>query len=658
MIVAAELGAAWGRCRFEQAPADDAYGGMTVGGSDSVADYWMPLRHAGATARELLVRAAAARWGAAPGECTAADGRVRHEPSGRTLSFGALATEAAGQAVPDPIPLRPDERLIGPPVGPVDAEAVVTGRATYGLDVRVRDGLIAVVDRAPVHGATVASFDASSARRIEGVVDVLPIEPRVVAGALYGAVRAGVAVLATDTWAAMRGRDALEVRWNEGPNADLDSDGLRSALRAALDRPPDAVLRDAGGPGPGPEAGRVLRARYDLPLLAHACMEPVNFTAGAAGDRVVLRGPTQNPRAMQAAVAEGLGLDLDRVEVHPTLAGGGFGRRLAFDYGVEAAFLSRAAGRPVTVVWTREDDLRQDYYRPPSAHALEAVLDGRGRPLAWRHHLATGSLLSHTVEGGGPAPAVYDVQGGADLPYVFPHTWFGYSAVPVGVQLGSFRSVAHSFNVFAVESFLDEIAHAGERDPLDFRLSLLREGRVPISLPLPGRRGRPAPDHSRLRRVLRAAAERAAWNRPPPTGIHRGLACCYYKETYVAHVVEVDARESNRVHRVIAAVDAGRVINSDGARAQIEGAAMDAVATVFRWSVTLERGRVREGNFDAYRPLRIDEAPDVDVVMLPSSAPPSGMGEPPYPSAVPAITNALFAATGARIRRLPLTERP
>ncbi|MFW6202564.1 MAG: xanthine dehydrogenase family protein molybdopterin-binding subunit, partial [Gemmatimonadota bacterium] len=427
---------------------------------------------------------------------------------------------------------------------------------------------------------------------------------------------------------------------------------------AAASAAPASDSRDPSGTARAERGTRRLSARYEAPLLAHICMEPVNFTADATGDRVVLHGPTQNPRSLQGIVAQGLGIPVERVEVYPTLAGGGFGRRLAYDYGVEAAFLSRSIGRPVKVVWSREDDIRHDYFRPPSAHALDAVVDADGMPVAWRHHLATGSLLAH-IRGPGSEPApVYDVQGGADMPYAIPSIEFAYSAVPVGVQLGSWRSVAHSFNVFAVESFLDEIAEAGGLDPLELRLRLLpHDGPVSITLPLPGRRGSPAPDHARLRAVLREAARLGGWGAEVPDGVGRGLACCEFKGTYVAHVAEVEAAEPiPRIRRLSVAVDCGRAVNPDGVRAQCEGAAMDAAATVLHWGVELENGRVRQSNFDDHPTLRIDEAPEVDVTILESDREPSGMGEPPYPSAVAAIANAIAAATGRRVRRLPLGD--
>jgi isoquinoline 1-oxidoreductase beta subunit len=668
MIVAEELGADWSVVEVEQAPAGEGYGSMTVGGSNSVANYWEPLRTAGAVAREMLVAAAAAEWSVAPEECEARSGAVLHTASGRSAGFGQLATAASELPIPDEPELKdPDDfQIVGTRVGPVDGLDMVTGRAQYGFDVQQPGMLIAVVERSPVHGGRLVDFEATEALAVPGVRKVVEVEPLVIAGQLYGAVRSGVAVIAENTWAAMKGRDALRVRWDDGYHASESSADIYRRLRERARAPGEFLLREPGGSREATQGAAELEsavevsAEYELPLLAHGCMEPINFTGSVQEDRCEVWGPTQTPRFLQAVLAAGLELPRESVSVQPTLSGGGFGRRLAFDYGIEAAMISRSAGVPVKVVWTREDDMRQDYYRTPSWHALSATLSSKGLPTAWRHHVISTSLARHSElprsDREPPHPGIYDVQGAADLPYAIERVTVEYSPVDVGLQMGSWRSVAHSFNVFAVESFLDEIAVRGGRDPLELRLDLLPGGEVIITLPLPGRRGRPRPDRALLRRVLRAAAERADWGSPLPPGRGRGIACCYYKQTYAAHVadVTVEAGGSVRVDRVVTALDCGLVVNPSGAEAQAEGAVMDAVATVLRWGLTVRDGRVQQGNFDNYPLLRIDEAPVVETILLPSDRPPSGMGEPPYPAAPPAIANALFAAAGRRIRRLPL----
>ncbi len=644
-----------------------------MGGSDSVADYWEPLRIAGAAARQMLVSAAAARWEVEAGTCDAWRGRVVHKPTGRTLPFGELARDAAMLPMPERPALKDPAgfRIIGKATGSVDEADIVTGRAVYGIDLQVPGSLVAVVARAPVHGGRVRSFRATEALAEPGVRQVLEVEPLVIGGQMYGAVRSGVAVIAESTWSAIRGRDALQVEWEHGPNVSEDSAEIERRFVDRSAAPAEYVLRDDGARGSNgtrssdgtrhDDSGeKEVEAEYVLPILAHGCMEPMNFTADVREDRCEVWGPTQTPRLLQAVLAAGLRLPREAVFVHPTLAGGGFGRRLAYDYGVEAAMISRLAGAPVKVVWTREDDFAHDYYRSPSYHVLRATLGADDTPLTWRHHILSASLARHSelaVSGREePHPGIYDVQGAADMPYAIDRVLVEYTPVEVGLQMGSWRSVAHSFNVFAVESFLDEIAAEAGKDPLALRMTLLAADSVTINLPLPGRRGRPRPDRAILRRVLEAAANRAGWGTPLDAGRGRGIACCCYKNTYAAHIADVTVSADGKVRtdRIVSAVDCGTVVNPSGVEAQVEGAAMDAAATVLKWNITLRAGRVQEKNFDAYPLLRIDEAPAVETVILPSDRPPSGMGEPPYPGMPPAITNAVLSAAGRRIRRLPI----
>lgn len=682
MIVAEELGADWADVVVEQAPAEggrgSAYGSMSVGGSDSVTDYWLPLREAGAAARGLLCAAAARRWGVPVEMCDARASRVEG-PGDRALTFRELAAEAASAAGTEasgppssavPVSLRDPNtyRLVGTSAARPDLSAILDGSAIYGLDVRIPELRFAVLVRPPVAGARVLRFDATPTLAIDGVEQVVEIEPAMPRGLQYGKVTGGVAVIARDTWAAMKGADALDVTWDAETGSADDEEWTRAAA-TALDGPPRRWLRDEGRAARVLETAESLEATYELPILAHGCMEPINFTAHFAGERCELWGPTQTPLNLQVLAAETLGLPREAVTVHPTLAGGGFGRRLAFDYGIEAALVSRASGVPVQVVWPREQDVRHDYYRPPAVHRLRGALDGAGRVVAWEHRLATVSLNRNIRGPEADPPELYDVQGAADHPYPVPNLRFSWTDVPLDLQLGSWRSVSHSFNVFAVESFLDELAAAAGRDPLELRLELLAsapEADREITLPLPGRRGRPAPDRELLRGVLRAVADEAGWRLDAPhhrTGNGgadvrrgRGIACCYYKESYAAHVADVAVGPDGRVavERVFSALDCGRVIHPDGLRAQMEGAATDGAATVTLWGVTVEEGRVRQSNFHDYPLLRHPDAPEVVTRVIASRRPPSGAGEPPYPAVPPAITNAIFDATGVRVRRLPL----
>ena len=359
---------------------------------------------------------------------------------------------------------------------------------------------------------------------------------------------------------------------------------------------------------------------------------------------------------LKGVLALALELRPEQVFVHPTLEGGGFGRRLAWDYGMEAALVSRQARAPVKVLWTREDDLRGDYFRAPSRHRLRAAADADGRVTGWSHHLVNPPLNVHIQGPEVEHPAIYDVEGGANLPYEIPNIRFGYTPVDIALQMGSWRSVSHSFNVFAVNAFLDEIASGLGKDPLELQRELIGEPRVvKLRLPFPGRRGEPSWDAGRLRRVLDTAASAAGWGEPLPPGRGRGIACCYFKRTYTATVAEVEVSEDGavRVPRVVSAIDCGIVVNPDGVEAQVEGAVMDAVASVLHWEITFENGRVQQDGFGSYPLLRIDEAPRVEVHILPSREPPSGTGEPPYPPVPPAIVNGIFAASGKRIRKLP-----
>lgn len=660
MIIAEELDVDWASVQVRQAEVDDRYGtAQAAAGSDSVVDSWEPLRLAGATAREMLVSAAAARWGVSAETCSTEAGVVIHAPSDRRLAFGAVAGEASRLPVPESPRLKdPSEfRIVGTRRRSVDAEAIVTGRATFGLDVRRAGLLRAAVARCPVVDGRLVAYDDAAARAVPGVRSVHRIDPVVPRDVIYGAVRPGVAVVADHTWAAFRGRDALEVTWDEGRWADESTERIRTAFARAADGPPDLVLREEGDPaGALRGAAQRLTAEYELPALPHACMEPMNFTADVRPDGCEVEGPIQNPPLLRALLAGVLALEVEQIRVRPTRSGGAFGRRLSVDYGVEAALVSRAAGAPVQVVWTREDDFDFDYLRTPSLHRLEGGLDGAGRPVAWTHRVVVDSLARHIRAGAVETPALYDVQGAADVGYGVPNLRVEYSEAPVGLRLGSWRSVAHSYNVFAVASFLDEMARAAGADPLAFLLDSVGTGpdRV-IALPLPGRRGSVPFSPRRARRVIEAAAGAAGWGASRPGNAGRGIAFSVYKASYSATMADVSIGDGGvAVDRIVTALDCGTAINPVGLEKQIEGAALDGVATVFEWGATIERGRPTARNFDDYPMLRLGDAPEVVPVLVESAEPPSGSGEPPYPAVPPAIANAVFDATGFRARRLPI----
>lgn len=655
-LVAHELDLPLDAVEIFRPAAHERFGGMAVAGSDAVVDYWEPLRQAGAAARQMLIAAAAEAWGVAASECVVESGHVVHPPSGRRTSYGELVD--AAKALPIPADATPRPWPAGGPAGPVsdpDLRQIVTGSAGYGIDVRLPGMLFATVLRPPVFGARLIDFSADRALVSPGVVKVVRIDPVVPSDAWYGAVRGGIAVIAESTWAAIRARDAIVARWEGGADGHASDVELFDALRAQAGRTPERVLRSVGQE---PAGATWIERFYELPLLAHGCMEPGNFTARVRGDGCEAWGPTQNPRSMQALIAAALGVDREAVIVQPTRVGGGFGRRLAVDYGVEAALVAQHTdGRPVQVVWTREDDIQQDYYRPPSVHRLRAVVGEDGHIRAWDHHLSTSSLARASFGPTARFPAVYDVQGADDFPLDADFVRLGHSSLPVPLQLGSFRSVAHSFNVFAVQSFLDELADEVGQDALAFRRGAIGPPRtVTTSLDLPGRRGSVAVDTGRIRGVLDAVAADAPWH---PGGVRdgrfQGIAFSLYKGTYAAHLAEVAIGPIGpRVERVVAAVDCGVVVDPDGVRAQVEGAVIDAIATVLHWRVPYRDGRVSVSNFTDYPLARASEAPSIEVRLVPSGATPSGMGEPPYPSAVPAIATAIGRARGRPVRRLPV----
>jgi isoquinoline 1-oxidoreductase beta subunit len=597
-LVAEELDADWSRVRVEAAVVDGSYdyGPLRTTGSNSVRGLWLELRQAGAAARAMLVAAAAARWGCAATECRTEAGFVVR--GGDRLGYGDLADDAARLPVPHAPRLKePAEfRLIGQRLPRLDSAAKITGRATFGLDVRVPGMLRAAVARAPTLGGRPRGFDAARARAVPGVRAVV-------------AIASGIAVVAADSWAALAGRRALEVTWEPGPHAGLASADLDAALRRALDAP--------GAPEPGRDARRI-EAVYTAPFLAHATMEPPNATALIADGRCEVWAPTQDPDDARAAAARTAGVPEAHVTVHPTFAGGGFGRRVASDEVVEAVELAGAVGAPVQVVWTREDDLGHDHYREASAHRLIADLDAGGAPIAWWHRQVTPQDVA---------------AGPAALPYALPDAVVEHKSVELPVPVGIWRSVGFSYSVFAVESFMDEVCAATGRDPVALRRTLLA--------------GQP-----RLAACLDRAAAAAGWGRALPTGRGLGVAVASCFGSHVAQVAEVDA--DLRVHRVWCAVDCGLAVNPGLVEAQLQGGVAFGLSAALRGRVTFADGGVVETNFHDYPLVRIDEMPPVAVLIAPSLEPPGGVGELGVPTIAPAVANAYAAVTGQRLRALPL----
>ncbi len=665
MIVAEELGVEWEDVSVEQARTDrEAYGPQWAGGSWAIHYNWNRLRRAGATARELLLSAAAARWGVAAEECAVRDGGIMHEPSGRRLGFGEVADAAAALPAPDPEALwlreRSEYRLLGRRIPGVDNARVTKGAVSYGLDVRLPEMLFAAVARPGTFGGRLLRYDDRRARQVPGVRHVVRIEAH--ENPLLQ--RDGVAVLADSTWAALRGRDAVEAKWSEGPHGRESTEGLRRRMREALSAPPAEVLREDGNPDAVlarlSREGRAVVADYEVPFLYHAQMEPMNCTVHVRDGGAEMWGPLQDPDDAQSFVAELLGVERRAVAVHIQRSGGGFGRRLLNDHVLEAATLSQAVGAPVQVVWTREDDLRHGYYRPAGLHRLRAALGSDGLPAAWVHHLANPSRYGYAGAEDGPAASELYA---ADFPGGFvPDYRLAYTYVDTAIPTCAWRATLHSANAFVVQGFLDELARLAKRDPLDYRLALL-EGRPDADYP---HHGGPVFSPARLARVLRLAAERAGWGdplRPARFGADeadarrgRGIAAHFTFGTYAAQVAEVTVTGVGGllVDRIVCAVDCGLVVNRAGAEAQVEGAVLMGLSAALREEVRAEGGRTVSDNFDGYSLLRFDECPQVEAHFVDGDEPPYGMGEPPLPPVAPAVANAVFDATGVRLRELPL----
>jgi len=671
MVAADELDADWSRVRIEQATGDRRYGDQNTDGSRSVRDFYQSLRVAGATARTMLVAAAAAEWGVPAAECTTGGHAVRHAASGRTAGYGSLVAAAARQGVPEPASLRfktrAEWRYVGKQHPAYDLEDIVTGRARFGADV-VRPGMLfASIEHPPVLGGTVRRLDDAEALKVRGVQRTAAL-PTVAAPVVFKPL-GGVAVIGDSTWAVFQGRKKLAVEWNDGPHASFESDAFRKSLLATVAQPATAVRNRGDAYAELARASRVVEATYTTPLLAHAAMEPLVAVAEVKGDRAEVWAPTQNPQAVQETVAQAIGIDKANVTCHVTLLGGGFGRKSKPDYCAEAAVLAKQLGRPVKVVWTREDDTRFDYYHSTAAVYHKAALDARGRPTAWLQRSVFPPIGS-TFEAGAREASPMELQlGFTDLPFDVPNIRAENGGADAHVRIGWFRAVANNYHAFAAHSFADELAHAASRDPLEYLLDLLGPGQV-IDLAKDGANyenyGAPLDrfpvDTRRLRRVLEIAGEKSSWAaRPRGRGRGMGIAAHRSFNSYVASVVEVevDGKGRVRIPRVVQVADAGTIVNPDRVRAQFEGAAVMAAGIVLSGEITAAAGRIRQGNFHDFAVPRMNDAPvHTEVHLVESDAPPSGVGEPGLPPAVAALANAIFAATGKRVRDLPLSRYP
>jgi isoquinoline 1-oxidoreductase beta subunit len=663
MIVAEELSCDWQRAEVLQADLDPKYGEQLTGGSGSVRTSYDNLRKAGAAAREMLLSAAAAEWNVSPSECRAENSFIIHAATERKLAFEKLLATASTLQPPVDPPLKnpSDFTLIGTPTRRTDTKLKITGAAQFGIDIRVPGMLIASVERSPVYGGTPRRFNADevkSSPHVRAVFEVMSAHLTHQFGETSGPgsrnyTCSGVAVVADSTWAAMQARKLLKVEWNEPPSASETTASLRERMLRLTSEPGTVIRSDGDFEKAHAAAARKIEAVYEVPFLAHATMEPVNCTAHVRGDSCELWAPTQIPGAAAESVASALGIPRERVKVHVTFIGGGFGRRLIQDYAVEAALISRDAGAPVQVVWSREDDIRHDFYRPAACHVLQAGLDARGQLVSWRHRGSSPSIETF-YNGTGISPQAAAQVDSLDFPAPFiPNFRLEFTVAESGMPLGYWRSVDSSGNQFALSSFFDEAAHAAGRDPVEFLLSTLGPAR---KMDLGQNRG--TLDVARRRRVIELAAEKSGWGKSLPGGAARGIGIGFGWGSFVAEVAEVSCDPSKgtiRVNRVVCAIDCGLAINPLGVEAQMEGAINFGLAATLKSAITLEHGRVQQSNFNDYEVLRMNDAPAViDVYIVPSPDPPGGCGEPGVPPIAPAVGNAIFAATGRRIRRLPI----
>jgi len=628
MMLAEELDADWKLVGVEQAPVDAAYnnpmfGMQATGGSTTVRAHWTPVRQAGAAAREMLVAAAAAQWKLDPAQLRTERGFVL-APGGKKLAYGALVNAAAQQPVPEKPLLKSskDFKIMGKPTRRLDTPAKVNGTAKFGIDAQLEGMLVAVMARAPMAGAKPKGMNEAKARAIKGVQKVITID-------------SGVAVLADGYWAAKQGRDALEVQWDLGANATLDSAKVSAMLTEAAGKA-SAVALEKGDAKAG---SGTLSASYEVPYLAHACMEPLNCLAWVKGEEVTIWAGTQSQGPAQGILAQVAQATPAKVKINTLLLGGGFGRRFAPDFVIDATLLSKLSGSPVKLIYTREDDMAAGFYRPASVVKFEGALDAKGQALSLRADIGSPSIMAGSGFMKIPDNGVDSmaVEGLADHPYDIPHQRIAYGRAEPGPQVWFWRSVGHSQNAFFIESFIDELAAAAKADPLQFRLALLA-------------------NKPRHRAVLQAAADKAGWGKPLPAGVKRGIAVAESFGTYVAEVAEVsvDKDGNPKVHRVVAAVDCGQTVNPLTIQRQIEGAICFGLSAALYGKITLKDGRVEQGNFHDYPVLRMSEMPKVEVVIMPSTEAPGGIGEPGTPPIAPAVTNAIFAVTGVRLRSLPI----
>lgn len=650
MIIAEELEVDWAKIEVVQAGADSRMGAQFAGGSMSVKTNWDALRTAGATAKAMLIQAAASEWKVSPADCYASEGKVYRKGKKKGLAYGDLVLAASKLEVPTDVPLKSPEdyKILGRSVPGVDNLGLVTGKPLFGLDARPEGALIAVLQRSPVFGGTVESFDATAALQVSGVVDV--VEVKSATSKMLN--RSSVAVIAKNTWSAMKGRSLLEVKWKVEEGQEESNERIRTELKKLTSQKGEIELRNEGNVDEVfATAPTVLEATYEVPFLYHATLEPQNYFADVKEDSIYLSGSTQVPGGIPGLASRITGIPRDKITLDQNRNGGGFGRRLTADYAAEAIVLSQQLKKPIQVVWTREDDIHHDFYRPAGMYKFKGALDEEGKLAAW--HLRSATTSRYLYRGSEDSPHTTEVFPDGFPAGFVPNFKMEYSPVATTVPTGAWRAPGHNATCFIDQSFLDEMAHAAKKDPVKFRLELL--GTEDKTMPYADHGG-PTYSTKRLRRVIEEAADWGGWWAPPTRFRHRGFAAHFMFGAYVAQVVEIQMSENNwpMVKQVYAVVDCGIVINKSGALAQLEGGIVDGLSAALYGGVKIREGKTVQDNFDTYPLLRYQEAPKIDIQLIKSSERPEGLGEMTLPLISAAVCNAIFAATGERIRKLPL----